>query len=109
MCHVSLWHGFAADAAVDACPTSKKQLVGVVLMIPGVAATVVNDAVMTPADVVKQRLQVDRGRNRGVLNCAMRIWQEEGLVAFYRCLLTLLLPARRTGRKHAKKHLILLN
>jgi solute carrier family 25 iron transporter 28/37 len=49
-----------------------------------VAATVVNDAVMTPADVVKQRLQVDRGRYKGVLHCSMRIWQEEGAVAFYR-------------------------
>ncbi|KAK9905515.1 hypothetical protein WJX75_001308 [Coccomyxa subellipsoidea] len=50
----------------------------------GVAATVVNDAVMTPADVVKQRLQIDRGRYKGALDCTMRIWRQEGVTAFYR-------------------------
>ncbi|BDA47528.1 probable mitoferrin-1 [Coccomyxa sp. Obi] len=49
----------------------------------GVAATVVNDAVMTPADVVKQRLQVSRGQNGSVLKCIVRVWQEGGIAAFY--------------------------
>ena len=53
--------------------------------IAGVAATVVNDAVMTPADVVKQRLQVSRGQNVSMLKCIVRVWQEGGIAAFYRC------------------------
>ena len=48
------------------------------------AATVVNDMVMVPADVVKQRLQVSQGRYRGVLDCVMQTWKCEGLRAFYR-------------------------
>ncbi|CAL5220841.1 g2923 [Coccomyxa viridis] len=50
----------------------------------GVAATVVNDAVMVPADVVKQRLQVSQGQYRGMLDCVMQTWQREGPGAFYR-------------------------
>lgn len=51
----------------------------------GVAATVVNDAVMTPADVVKQRLQVSKGQNVSMLKCIVGVWQEGGIAAFYRC------------------------
>ena len=50
----------------------------------GVAATVVNDAVMVPADVIKQRLQLNQGRYRGVLDCVMQTWKLEGIGAFYR-------------------------
>ena len=50
----------------------------------GVAATLVNDAVMVPADVIKQRLQVSQGQYRGVLDCIMQTWRHEGLGAFYR-------------------------
>ena len=50
----------------------------------GVAATVVNDAVMVPADMIKQRLQVNQGQYRGVLDCVMQAWKCEGLSAFYR-------------------------
>ena len=48
------------------------------------AATVVNDAVMVPADVIKQRLQVSQGQYKGVLDCIMQTRQREGLAAFYR-------------------------
>ncbi len=48
------------------------------------AATVVNDMVMVPADVIKQRLQINRGQYRGVLDCVTQTWQREGLSAFYR-------------------------
>lgn len=61
------------------------------MCISGVAATVVNDAVMTPADVVKQRLQIDQGRYKRVLDCIMRIWRDEGITAFYRYSLLLLM------------------
>ncbi len=48
------------------------------------AATVVNDVVMVPADVIKQRLQVSQGQYRGVLDCVMQTWRRKGLGAFYR-------------------------
>lgn len=48
------------------------------------AATIVNDAIMVPADVIKQRLQVSQGKYRGVLDCIMQTWKREGLGAFYR-------------------------
>ena len=50
----------------------------------GVAATVVNDAVMVPSDVVKQRLQVSHGQYKGVLDCITQTCRHEGLAAFYR-------------------------
>lgn len=43
-----------------------------------------NDAVMVPADVIKQRLQISQGQYRGVLDCIMQTWRHEGLGAFYR-------------------------
>lgn len=48
------------------------------------AATVVNDAVMVPADVIKQRLQLNQGQYRGVSDCIMQTWKREGLSAYYR-------------------------
>ena len=48
------------------------------------AATIVNDAVMVPADVIKQRLQVSQGQYRGVLDCVRQTWKHEGIGAFYR-------------------------
>ena len=50
----------------------------------GVAATVVNDAVMVPADVIKQRLQVSQGQYKGVLDCITQTWRHEGMTGFYR-------------------------
>ncbi|CAI0381893.1 unnamed protein product [Linum tenue] len=50
----------------------------------GVCATVASDAVFTPMDMVKQRLQL--GNNtvyRGVLDCVKRVFREEGIGAFY--------------------------
>lgn len=50
----------------------------------GVCATILHDAVMTPADVVKQRLQVYGSPYRTVLQCVRDIYTREGLKAFYR-------------------------
>lgn len=47
-------------------------------------ATLAHDSIMTPADVLKQRLQLS-GYNNGLF-CATRIAQQEGLMAFYRSL-----------------------
>lgn len=50
----------------------------------GACATVVNDALMTPGDVIKQRLQIANSPYRGLLDCVVRTYRAEGLAAFYR-------------------------
>ncbi|CAM9723745.1 unnamed protein product [Choristocarpus tenellus] len=50
--------------------------------IAGACATIFHDAVMTPMDVIKQRLQL--GYHRGILDCIQTVRQTEGLEAFYR-------------------------
>lgn len=47
----------------------------------GMAATVVHDAVMTPLDVCKQRLQL--GYYRGLRHCLSTVLRTEGVSAFY--------------------------
>jgi len=50
----------------------------------GAVATVVNDAIMTPGDVIKQRLQIASSPYTGVWDCMRRTYQAEGLRAFFR-------------------------
>lgn len=49
----------------------------------GVFATVASDAVLTPMDVVKQRLQLKGSPYKGVCDCVRRVLVEEGFGAFY--------------------------
>ncbi|KAL0333170.1 UNVERIFIED_CONTAM: Mitoferrin [Sesamum angustifolium] len=49
----------------------------------GVFATVASDAVITPMDVVKQRLQLKGSPYKGVVDCVKRVVREEGFGAFY--------------------------
>ena len=49
----------------------------------GSLATMAHDAVITPLDVVKQRLQVVDSRYSGVLQCVRSIVRDEGMGAFY--------------------------
>eukprot|EP00249_Psilotum_nudum_P014577 c24897_g1_i1 orf=1510-2538(+) len=49
----------------------------------GIVATLASDAVFTPMDVVKQRLQLSGSPYRGVTDCMRVIFQEEGVRAFY--------------------------
>ncbi|KAG7033755.1 MRS3, partial [Cucurbita argyrosperma subsp. argyrosperma] len=51
--------------------------------ISGVCATVASDAVITPMDVVKQRLQLKSSPYKGVGDCVRRILVEEGIGALY--------------------------
>ncbi|GAV58675.1 Mito_carr domain-containing protein [Cephalotus follicularis] len=51
--------------------------------ISGVFATVSSDAVLTPMDMVKQRLQLGDGTYKGVWDCVKRVLREEGFRAFY--------------------------
>ncbi|MBN3301258.1 MFRN1 protein, partial [Amia calva] len=52
--------------------------------IAGSVATVLHDAVMNPAEVVKQRMQMYQSPYRGLLDCVRTVRQTEGLMAFYR-------------------------
>ncbi|XP_023007105.1 mitoferrin-like isoform X1 [Cucurbita maxima] len=49
----------------------------------GVCATVASDAVFTPMDMVKQRLQLSNSPYKGVLDCVKRVLRDEGFKAFY--------------------------
>lgn len=49
----------------------------------GVLATISSDAVFTPMDVVKQRLQLPGNVYNGVVDCIQRIIRDEGVKAFY--------------------------
>ncbi|XP_015579356.1 mitoferrin isoform X2 [Ricinus communis] len=49
----------------------------------GVCATVASDAVFTPMDMVKQRLQLKSSPYKGVGDCVKRVLMEEGITAFY--------------------------
>ncbi|XP_019162798.1 PREDICTED: mitoferrin-like [Ipomoea nil] len=51
--------------------------------LSGVFATVASDAVITPMDVVKQRLQLKSSPYKGVMDCVKKVAMEEGIGAFY--------------------------
>lgn len=50
----------------------------------GVFATVASDAVFTPMDMVKQRLQLSNSPYKGVFDCVKKVLREEGIRAFLR-------------------------
>ncbi|XP_026133743.1 mitoferrin-2-like [Carassius auratus] len=54
----------------------------------GCVATLLHDAAMNPAEVVKQRMQMYNSPYRGVLDCIRCVWRQEGALAFYRSYTT---------------------
>ncbi|KAG3294365.1 mitoferrin-1 isoform X1 [Marmota monax] len=56
--------------------------------IAGSMATLLHDAVMNPAEVVKQRLQMYNSQHQSALSCIRTVWRTEGLGAFYRSYTT---------------------
>ncbi|XP_022900257.1 mitoferrin-1 [Onthophagus taurus] len=56
--------------------------------ISGTVATLLHDAIMTPAEVVKQRLQMLHSPYKSVLTAISRIYSTEGFPAFYRSYTT---------------------
>uniref|UniRef100_UPI0037E81387 mitoferrin-2-like n=1 Tax=Semicossyphus pulcher TaxID=241346 RepID=UPI0037E81387 len=56
--------------------------------VAGCMATVLHDAVMNPAEVVKQRMQMFNSPYRGVLDCMGSLLRQEGSAAFYRSYTT---------------------
>lgn len=51
--------------------------------LAGGVATMAHDAIVTPLDVVKQRLQVYNSAYQGVFQCIRSVWRHEGIRAFY--------------------------
>lgn len=51
--------------------------------VSGVFATVASDAVFTPMDMVKQRLQLKNSPYKGVMDCIKTVVREEGVASFY--------------------------
>jgi len=51
--------------------------------IAGASATIANDALMNPFDVIKQRMQLRGSEFRSVFVCARTVYRTEGLTAFY--------------------------
>ncbi|NXN81032.1 MFRN1 protein, partial [Bombycilla garrulus] len=56
--------------------------------IAGSVATLLHDAVMNPAEVVKQRLQMFNSPHTSVLGCVRTVHRTEGFGAFYRSYTT---------------------
>ncbi|KAM8841778.1 mitoferrin-2-like [Synchiropus picturatus] len=56
--------------------------------VAGCMATVLHDAMMNPAEVVKQRLQMFNSPYGGVLHCVGSVLRREGGAAFYRSYTT---------------------
>ncbi|XP_025832853.1 mitoferrin-1 isoform X2 [Agrilus planipennis] len=56
--------------------------------VAGGVATVIHDAVMNPAEVVKQRMQMYGSPYKSVIHCIKKTYLNEGLRAFYRSYTT---------------------
>ncbi|XP_029917126.1 mitoferrin-2-like [Myripristis murdjan] len=56
--------------------------------VAGCMATLLHDAVMNPAEVVKQRMQMYNSPYRGALDCVCALVRSEGPAAFYRSYTT---------------------
>ncbi|PSN44197.1 Mitoferrin-2 [Blattella germanica] len=54
----------------------------------GCAATLLHDAIMNPAEVVKQRLQMYNSPYNSTLDCIVKVYRAEGFRAFYRSYTT---------------------
>ncbi|XP_018606180.2 mitoferrin-2-like isoform X1 [Scleropages formosus] len=54
----------------------------------GCVATLLHDAAMNPAEVVKQRMQMFNSPHRGIVDCVSAVWRMEGIGAFYRSYTT---------------------
>lgn len=52
------------------------------------AATLIHDAISNPTEVIKQRLQMYDSPYKSVVDCAKRVFQQEGISAFYRSYTT---------------------
>ncbi|GJQ75888.1 mfrn [Trypoxylus dichotomus] len=56
--------------------------------VSGCIATLLHDAIMTPAEVVKQRMQMLNSPYKTVMHCIIKVRKTEGFSAFYRSYTT---------------------
>ncbi|XP_056631480.1 mitoferrin-1-like [Diorhabda sublineata] len=59
--------------------------------IAGCTATFFHDSIMNPSEVVKQRMQMQNSVCRNTFKCAVDIYKNEGVRAFYRSFFTTLI------------------
>lgn len=78
------------ELAKEALGGNKKEYAPGAIGLAGAMATIGSDLIFTPADVVKQRLQLAHSPYQGVLDCIGRTLKEEGFAAFFRSLPTTL-------------------
>lgn len=52
------------------------------------SATLIHDAISNPTEVIKQRLQMYDSPYKSVVECAKKVYQMEGISAFYRSYTT---------------------
>ncbi|KAH8872393.1 Mitoferrin-2 [Schistosoma japonicum] len=91
-----IWGAGPAHAAYFGCYEKMKSFLAtapigsshVNHMIAGTCATLLHDAVMTPADAVKQRLQIYNSPYHNTLDCLRRVCISEGPSVLYRAYFT---------------------
>lgn len=54
------------------------------IVCAGTVSTMLHDAIMNPADVIKQRIQMYNSPYKNAINCGLTILRQEGIKAFYR-------------------------
>jgi len=59
--------------------------------LAGIAATISMDAILTPMDAVKQRMQIGKSKYRSVADCLRKVYHGEGLGSLYAGYITTLI------------------
>lgn len=65
-----------------------RQKINFLSVISGTSATLIHDAISNPTEVIKQRLQMYDSPYKSVAECARKVFQQEGISAFYRSYTT---------------------
>mgnify|MGYP002716597331 FL=1 len=50
----------------------------------GAAATIIHDLIVNPAEVIKQRMQMENSPYKNIGDCIVKIYKNEGIPAFYK-------------------------
>lgn len=67
---------------------TSKRLSSLILVLSASSATLIHDAISNPTEVIKQRLQMYDSPYKSVVECAKKVFQQEGISAFYRSYTT---------------------
>lgn len=101
------------DLLISNGSANNDQQYAVRIGISGALATACSDAVMTPFDVIKQRMQIQPQKHSGIFSCLVSVLRREGIRALYVSYPTTLLlnvpyhsvhfPVYEAIRAHLKK------